>query len=1342
MKVRNGLRARWAATVAGLVICGSIRANPVLPTVVNGQAGFATQGNVLSITNTPGAIINWQSFSIGATEATRFIQQSAASSVLNRVTGGDTSRILGQLQSNGRVFLINPNGITFGAGSIIDVAGLVASTLNLSNADFLTGRNNFSALPGAGNISNNGEITTPSGGIVYLVAPNVENAGIIHAPNGEIMLAAGKSVNLVDSANPAIAVEVNAASNQAINLGNLIAQSGRIGIFAAAIRNSGSINADSAVLGADGNILLRATRDVTLDANSTITANGGSGGNVVIQGGGTTLNSGAIQAMGNNGAGGGISLLGSQVGLDGNAAVDASGTTGGGTILVGGDFHGSGPQQNASATYVGASVVIRADALTSGNGGKIAVWSGNATRFYGSINANGGQQAGNGGFVEVSGKKVLDYNGLVSTGAPHGRLGTLLLDPADITIVGSGTALPADIASFGAGPSGSYSISPAALDATGANVILQAQNDIVVTDAVSLTATPNANLTMQAGRNITVNNLVQTNGSGNITLIANNVANDATDAGGQALTGSGGVGRGSGAASLTINGAVVSGSGNLKLVNSPSGANNGSTGNVMLGANVTTDGGIVVQAGGDVIQNAGSISNYLGGSSTAAGTHDIAIAGNNVTLRSVGSQHDIMVNAAQTLTIATPNPNVQSSSQVTGSQNFQNVDDQYFTYTLPFGFSFYGTVYNQVAVSSNGLLTFSEPQQSNYPAGTGWSPYTDSLGALASHIAIAPAWNDWITSSTPVKDIYVSTGAGSIAFIWDVARYGAPSLTAQFSAVLSSNGSIAFNYGYANTSFNGDVTIGLSNGTAATASQLMTAPNFSLNGLNSTMFTPNGSGGYAETVSSGSNWSYANLGANGGVNYVSGGASIGGGLNAVGNVQIRAANVVNASTDTGTKNISAASLAMNADSGIGDVNAPLTTAVSMLSASNSGTGAITLNNSGILDITGITNGGGDILLNNTGALTANGAISATGNISLMAADGIAVKAALNGNNLTLNSTGNVNMASSLGASGNLDVQSGGVAGTGNIIFSGGTSTVSGKLSAGSITVSGAMVTLNGALTVSALTLSDGTLNLNSPDPVSIALLNLSGGELSGTAPVTTANMVWSGGTLSATGAATATTTASVALTVTSSLDMTPPGSLWLYDRVLNNYGSARQGAGGPGTVDLYIKNGAIVNNAVGASWNFNGANVYDPGLPGVFNNMGTLIVSPASPVTMTVLLSNSGTMNVAGSLYLNAGFSNTGILNGAVNLPVVAPPSTSTRATQAAAQLTAQLTSAVDIALASSPVSVPNSSASGSSTNAATTQSTDTQKNKAATAAAPVATTAGQKPAQEAPPKMSNMCSI
>jgi filamentous hemagglutinin family protein len=126
---RNSWRRKLVTVAVASCFAGEVAyANPLGAVVVNGQVSFSTSGNLLQITNTPGAIINWRGFSISANEITRFIQQSASSSVMNRVTGVDPSVILGTLASNGRVFLINPNGITFGMGSVVDVGGLVAST--------------------------------------------------------------------------------------------------------------------------------------------------------------------------------------------------------------------------------------------------------------------------------------------------------------------------------------------------------------------------------------------------------------------------------------------------------------------------------------------------------------------------------------------------------------------------------------------------------------------------------------------------------------------------------------------------------------------------------------------------------------------------------------------------------------------------------------------------------------------------------------------------------------------------------------------------------------------------------------------------------------------------------------------------------------------------------------------------------------------------------------------------------------------------------------------------------------------------------------------------------------
>ncbi len=428
------LALRRTATATAVAACFSspVLANPTGHAVVHGTASVQQLGNILNITNSPNAIINWGSFSIGVNELTRFIQQSGNSAVLNRVIGQDPSAILGALQSNGRVFLINPNGIVFGAGSQINVAGLVASTLNLSNDDFLNNRMKFTDGAGAGSVVNQGNIT---GGSVYLVGNAVTNHGLITSPNGEVVLAAGNSVELVNPGTPNLRVEIVASDNEAKNLGTITADAGRIGIYAGLITNSGTLNASSAVA-EGGKILLKATLNTTLATGSLTTASGTSGGTVEIQSGDTTLVSGSVTATGSAGGGGTVHVLGNQVGLIDAASIDVSGQTGGGTVLVGGDYQGKNPTiQNAFRTFVGTDATINANAVTAGDGGKVIVWADDVTRFYGNIAARGGAVGGNGGFTEVSGKRNLDYQGLTDLRAPNGLVGSLLLDPSDINII-------------------------------------------------------------------------------------------------------------------------------------------------------------------------------------------------------------------------------------------------------------------------------------------------------------------------------------------------------------------------------------------------------------------------------------------------------------------------------------------------------------------------------------------------------------------------------------------------------------------------------------------------------------------------------------------------------------------------------------------------------------------------------------------------------------------------------------------------------------------------------------------------------------------------------------------
>jgi len=493
-------------------------ANPYGPQVVNGNVTFQNQGNTLTVTNSPNSIINWQGFSIGANELTRFVQQHSLSAVLNRVVGQDPSAILGALQSNGRVFLINPNGILFGPGARIDVNGLIASTLNLSNQDFLAGRYNFTAGIKAGLIENQGTITTPLGGQVYLIAPDIKNTGIINSPQGDVILAAGHSVQMVDSLNPYIAVTVSAPENAALNLGKIIAESGRVGIYGGLIDQKGIVKADSAVVGENGKIYFKASKGLTLGKDSVTTANGATGGEIKLQGGaGTTLVSGTVTAAGSDGRGGEIQVLGRRVGLTDNAMVDASGATGGGTVLMGGDYQGrNAAVPNAEATYIGKNAAIKADAATVGDGGKVIVWSDRDTSVAGKISAQGGFLSGNGGFVETSGHKlsILD-TARVNTLAPKGLTGNWLLDPLDFTIAASGGDMT------GATVSDNLKTSDVTIQTN--NQSGSENGDIFVNDSITWSANK---LTLNAYRNIEINKELFGSGTAQMSLLFGQGASD------------------------------------------------------------------------------------------------------------------------------------------------------------------------------------------------------------------------------------------------------------------------------------------------------------------------------------------------------------------------------------------------------------------------------------------------------------------------------------------------------------------------------------------------------------------------------------------------------------------------------------------------------------------------------------------------------------------------------------------------------------------------------------------------------------------------------------------------
>jgi filamentous hemagglutinin family protein len=486
--IPKGFVLKAAGVAVGFALAGLAGANPNGPAVVRGQATFQASGKTLTITNAPGTIINWQGFSIAADELTRFLQQSPVSSVLNRVVGANPSEILGRLQSNGQVFLINQNGIVFGRGSQVDVAGFTASTLNISDADFISGRKVFSGTGAEGRIVNQGEIRAAAGGSVYLVAPQVENSGIIRAPSGEIVLAAGRTVRLMDSRFPSIQVEVTAGDGKDLSLGDLSKlEAGRVLAFA--VKQSGVVSASAAGTGDGGKVVLKSAGEVQLAAGSRTEATGiAAGGTVAVEAPRVTIAFGGTIDVSGASAGGRVDVIADKVVFAGTIDARAGASGDGGEVAVSG----------------GTELIFAGTIDVSGgtSGGRVDVVA-DKVLFAGRIDARA-HVSGDGGAVEVSGRTALVFAGTVDTRAASGKDGALLIDPSRITVVAGTTGMPAALAdgTWVAGEDvGAQTIGAADLTnlLKTTSVTLQASEHVMVAaGAVIEASAPGRTLTLQA----------------------------------------------------------------------------------------------------------------------------------------------------------------------------------------------------------------------------------------------------------------------------------------------------------------------------------------------------------------------------------------------------------------------------------------------------------------------------------------------------------------------------------------------------------------------------------------------------------------------------------------------------------------------------------------------------------------------------------------------------------------------------------------------------------------------------------------------------------------------------
>ena len=296
---------------------------------------------------------------------------------------------------------------------------------------------------------NNGSITAQTGGFAALVAPGVRNSGTISARLGTVALASGNAFTLDFYGDNLITLGLkDSIASQVIDvstgqpLKSLVSNQGVLKANGGRVRDDGRRGACGRrfryqQLRGDRGQLGRQTQ--RLDRARCADGSEQTGRRARAEGCCFRHGIGVRQAKGTSG--GTVVVTGEDVQLA-NANINASGRNGGGAVLIGGDWGGGSPNKslvsnpgaylenfavpNATTTFVDAGTVINASAVNAGNGGKVIVWSNEATTFYGVIQAQAGQRYGSGGFVETSGHE-LTFNGSVNTGAPHGKNGTLLL---------------------------------------------------------------------------------------------------------------------------------------------------------------------------------------------------------------------------------------------------------------------------------------------------------------------------------------------------------------------------------------------------------------------------------------------------------------------------------------------------------------------------------------------------------------------------------------------------------------------------------------------------------------------------------------------------------------------------------------------------------------------------------------------------------------------------------------------------------------------------------------------------------------------------------------------------
>jgi filamentous hemagglutinin family protein len=515
-----------------LILHVSAQANPVVSNIVSGQVSIQQANQVTTIQQTtPKAIIEWNSFNISAGETTHF-QQPSGGVALNRINPSQgVSQIYGRLTATGQIILVNPAGIFFGPGSYVNVGGLIASTANISNADFLNDYYHFATTADStGAVVNQGTLIAAEHGLIALIGGAVSNNGEIVANVGHVVLASGDVFVMSFVGNELVEFKVEEGVHRRVkdNQGNEMADG---------VTNNGSIIANG------GQVIISA-KDAAGVLDHVINMSGyvevksvyKRNGSIVISGGrhrGVVRIASRINASGNKVGekGGSITISGHHIILTSDANLDANGHSGGGTIKIGGKPNRVGALPAAHAIVMEEGATISANANVTGNGGNVVLWSEEYTHANGSISAKGGSNSGNGGLVETSSHQILVVGALsVDTSSAHGQSGEWLLDPANITIGLAANARVNASSPFTPTAANSFLNVNTLTNALALNnVTVYTSNDgfaglgdINVTAPISWTSA--FNLTLSAYHSINVSNAttITNTGGGNVSLIADN----------------------------------------------------------------------------------------------------------------------------------------------------------------------------------------------------------------------------------------------------------------------------------------------------------------------------------------------------------------------------------------------------------------------------------------------------------------------------------------------------------------------------------------------------------------------------------------------------------------------------------------------------------------------------------------------------------------------------------------------------------------------------------------------------------------------------------------------------